>query len=175
MCFLNVNARYFGATHDAAIWEVSTIHRHLKSRYELGERNTSLIGDSGYPLQPWMMTPIPDAPPESPEGIYTLRDTSARNVVERAFGVLKNRFRCLMKHRVLHYYHNKDGQIIYACVVLHNIYRLNNITDVEESYDDGNNNIHQNELNINRPWNEVNILEEGRLIRRHLKNWFRNH
>ncbi|KAF5298156.1 hypothetical protein FQA39_LY02580 [Lamprigera yunnana] len=27
MCFLNVNARYPGVTHNVAIWEVSTIHR----------------------------------------------------------------------------------------------------------------------------------------------------
>lgn len=135
MQFLNVNARYPGATHDAAIWEVSTVHRHMERRYQEGERNTWLIGDSGYPLQPWLMTPIPDALPGTPEERYTSRHISARNVIERAFGVLKNRFRCLLKHRVLHYSHEMAGRITYACVVLHNICRQNNVDLLEDDED----------------------------------------
>lgn len=112
MIFININARFPGATHDAAIWETSTIHQHLKNRYRAGERNTWLIGDSGYPIQPWMMTPIPDAQPRTPEALYTQRHCRARNVIERAFGVLKQRFRCLSKSRVLHYEHSAAGNIV---------------------------------------------------------------
>ncbi|KAJ8971516.1 hypothetical protein NQ314_000658 [Rhamnusium bicolor] len=97
MILLNVNARYPGATHDSAIWEVSTINRHLRRRYLEGQRNTWLLGDSGYPLQPWLMTPITDAAPNSPEAHYTKCHVRARNVGERGNGTWKERFRCLKK------------------------------------------------------------------------------
>jgi hypothetical protein len=71
-----------------------------------------LIRDSGYTVQPWMMTPIPDAAENTPEGIYTARHESARNVIERVFGTLKQRFRCLKKTRLLHYNHGRAGGII---------------------------------------------------------------
>jgi hypothetical protein len=77
MMFTNINARYFGATHDAAIWQTSTVNARLQRRYLEGERRTWLIGDSGYPIQPWLMTPIPDAAGNTPEGIYTARHKSA--------------------------------------------------------------------------------------------------
>jgi hypothetical protein len=51
MMFTNINARYPGATHDAAIWQTSTVNARLQSRYLEGERRTWLIGDSGYPIQ----------------------------------------------------------------------------------------------------------------------------
>ncbi|KAK4877089.1 hypothetical protein RN001_009595 [Aquatica leii] len=161
MIFLNINARYPG-THDAAIWETSTICRNLRDRYQVGERNTYLIGDSGYPIQPWLMTPIPDAAPNSPEAVYTQRHCFARNVVERCFGVLKSRFKCLSKYRVLHYSHRAAGRIIYSCVVLHNLCRKYNIPEIEED-------------NYNEPQDDdgflagdINILTEGRLVRKNL-------
>ncbi|XP_048516636.1 putative nuclease HARBI1 [Dendroctonus ponderosae] len=46
---------------------------------------------------------------------------SARNVIERCFGVLKQRFRCLLKHRVLHYSPEKAAKIVLSCAILHNI------------------------------------------------------
>lgn len=36
-------------------------------------------------------------------------------------------FRCLLKHRVLHYHPEKATKIINACTVLHNICIINNI------------------------------------------------
>lgn len=67
------------------------------------------------------MTPIVDAPEGSPEQYYTKLHCSARNTVERAIGVLKNRWRCLLRHRVLHYHPDVAAKIINACCVLHNM------------------------------------------------------
>lgn len=73
-----------------------------------------------------MLTPIiPDAQPNTPEAIYNERHCRTRNVAERGFGVLKNRFRCLKKDRALHYSHAKAGQIIYSCAILHNCQKYN--------------------------------------------------
>lgn len=80
-----------------------------------------ILGDSGYPQRPWMMTPILEAADGSPEANYNLKHRVARVVIENVFGRLKNRWRCLCKDRVLHYKPLKCAQIIQACCVLHNI------------------------------------------------------
>lgn len=68
-----------------------------------------------------MMTPIVDALVGSPEEYYTKLHSVARNTVERTIGVLKNRWRCLLGHRVLHYHPDVAARIINACCVLHNL------------------------------------------------------
>nr|CAI5849501.1 unnamed protein product [Callosobruchus analis] len=132
----NVYIRYPGAVHDAAIWESSNIQRHLRQKYVEGRRNCYLLGDSGYPLQPWLMTPVLDARPNTPEAMYNSLHTSTRNVVERGFGVWKARFRCLRKDRVLHYSHATSALIIYACAVLHNICRIFNVENEPDDDED---------------------------------------
>lgn len=81
------------------------------------------------------MTPIVDAPEGSPEQYYTKLHCSARNTVERTIGVLKNRWRCLLGHRVLHYHPDVAAKIINACCVLHNmcIYNRESIDLVENT------------------------------------------
>jgi hypothetical protein len=104
-----VNARFPGATHDSAIWATSTINRYLRTRFEQGDINTRLLGDGGYPLSPWLMSPILNPPAESPEARYNRKHILTRNTIEPCFGKLKQRFRCLLKHRVLHNRHRKVG------------------------------------------------------------------
>lgn len=68
-----------------------------------------------------MMTPILNAAPGSPEDYYTKMHCRVRNCIERCFGILKGRWRCLLKHRVLHYTPGMAGKIANACAVLHNM------------------------------------------------------
>lgn len=65
---LNINARHAGATHDAYIWRLSRVQTELEWHYNNGDHN-SFLGDSGYPQQPWLMTPILNPPPTSPQEI----------------------------------------------------------------------------------------------------------
>lgn len=86
------------------------------------------------------MTPILNVAAGSPEERYNTAQTSIRSLIERCNGVLKNRFRCLLKHRVLHYSPERASRIINACVVLHNI-RIRNkvqliLEDNEENMPD---------------------------------------
>lgn len=53
----NVNARYPGRNHDSYIYGNSQIYTHLESQHQQGHIYY-LLGDSGYPLQPWLLTPI---------------------------------------------------------------------------------------------------------------------
>lgn len=80
------------------------------------------LGDSGYPLEPWLMTPMPNHPEGSPQYLYTRYHCKARNVVERFFGHFKSMWRCLSYQRVLMYCPDIAGCIVNACAVLHNMY-----------------------------------------------------
>lgn len=96
------------------------------------------MADSGYPVEPALLTPILDAITETDKR-YNVAHRHARNVIERCFGVLKNRFRCLLKHRTLHYSPQKACKIIYSCMVLHNICRAKNIPlilDADEQFEE---------------------------------------
>ena len=86
-----------------------------------------LTGDSGYPLEPWLLTPLPREPEGTPRFEYNEALCSARNCVERAFGVLKSTWRCLSKNRVLQYEPGFAGRIINACAVLHNMRHAQNL------------------------------------------------
>lgn len=169
MKILNCNARFPGSTHDSAIWGLSVVKRHLEEKYFANELYSSwLIGDSGYPLQPWLITPIENADPDSPEGRYTARHILARNVIERCFGVLKQRFRCLLKHRVLHYSPQRAAKIVLSCAILHNIAIQQNLLPLEVANED-------NEIDIVQD-NQVNpnYLHEGRRIQREIINTYFN-
>nr|XP_054767429.1 putative nuclease HARBI1 [Lytechinus pictus] len=79
------------------------------------------IGDSGYPLQPWLLTPI--LRPRTPEEErFNTSLCKTRVCVERAFGLLKSRFRCLDNTGgILCYPVERTCKIIMTCCVLHNI------------------------------------------------------
>lgn len=73
------------------------------------------------------MTPFLNTSQRSVEERFNKRHASARVSVERCNGVLKSRFRCLLKHRVLHYLPETAGHITNACAVLHNICNERNL------------------------------------------------
>ncbi|CAH2090586.1 unnamed protein product [Euphydryas editha] len=120
LLILNVNSKFGGATHDSHIWSASEIEPYMRRLHESGE-HVWLLGDSGYPQRPWLMTPILNALPGSQEEIYTSRHVQARNCIERCYGLLKSRWRCLLKDRTLHYHPYVASKISLACCVLHNI------------------------------------------------------
>lgn len=64
---------------------------------------------------------------------YNNMHKSIRSCVERCNGLLEARFRCCLKHSVLHYHPETASRIINACVVLHNICIEHNL---EEPADD---------------------------------------
>lgn len=124
---LAINARFPGSVHDSAIWTMSHIKLFLHENFLNGDQNTYLIGDSGYSLSPYLMTPINNALPETPEGRFNVKHKQIRNCVERTNGILKGVWRCLNSDRVLHYKPTFVSKIIYACATLHNFMRARNI------------------------------------------------
>ncbi|XP_049432777.1 putative nuclease HARBI1 [Epinephelus fuscoguttatus] len=110
----NLVARWPGSTHDARILRESALYRD----FEAGRVNGLLLGDSGYPLKRWLMTPI-IAPRTDQERRYNTIQSATRSVVERCIGVLKRRFHCL--HGELRMRPERVCTVIAACTVLHNI------------------------------------------------------
>ncbi|KNE86487.1 hypothetical protein PSTG_20152, partial [Puccinia striiformis f. sp. tritici PST-78] len=122
-----VDSRYGGACHDSHIWNLSVERLKLKQRYEAGDTAIRILGDSGYPLEPWLLTPYKNTTQNSPESLFNSQFTKARCCVENVFGVLKGRFRCLLAARELHYSPSKASLITNVCCALHNICVLHKV------------------------------------------------
>ncbi|XP_054920477.1 putative nuclease HARBI1 [Dermacentor andersoni] len=77
---LDVVAKWPGGTHDARMLANSS----LAKRFDRGVHTGLLLGDSGYPCRPWLMTPFrtPDTPGKRR---YNAAHGTTRAVVERKY------------------------------------------------------------------------------------------
>ncbi|XP_049430488.1 putative nuclease HARBI1 [Epinephelus fuscoguttatus] len=114
MTIIDLVARWPGSTHDARILRESALYQD----FEAGRVTGLLLGDSGYPLKRWLMTPL-IAPRTAQEHNYNMKHASTRNIVERCIGVLKRRFHCL--HGEMRMHPERVCVVIAAAAVLHNI------------------------------------------------------
>ena len=77
-------------------------------------------GDSGYPLEPNLLTPFGN-PDNQPEERYNRCHSRTRAVIEQTFGTLKSRFRCIHKSGgTLQNEPLKCAKIAVSCMLLHN-------------------------------------------------------
>lgn len=93
--------------------------------------------------------------------------------MERCIGVLKKRFRCLLRYRTLEYTSEKAGHIINACAVLHNMCLRANLPDPPEPpeaimiLEEDMNNLHNN-IEIQPIVDGRGIFNEGQRTRNRL-------
>ena len=99
------------------------------------------VVDSGYASQSGFLTPfrgeryhLPDykgfrRSPRTTKELFNYRHSSLQNVIERTFGVLKNKFQIL---RLMHQFPvETQASIVLACCGLHNYIREEHIADAE--------------------------------------------
>uniref|UniRef100_A0A6M2DUP9 Putative nuclease harbi1 n=1 Tax=Xenopsylla cheopis TaxID=163159 RepID=A0A6M2DUP9_XENCH len=126
---LFANARYPGSTPDEALWEVSPIRHHLSNK---NESETYLLGDSDYPLEPWLLTPFTNTENDA-ENKFNVLHEETRSTISKTISNIKSRFRCLL--RTLHYNPAFAGKIIYVVLTLYNMCQENE-DDIEVISDD---------------------------------------
>jgi len=120
MKITDIVARWPGSVHDATIFQHSRLHRRL----EEGEFDSGiLLGDSGYPIKKYLLTPLLNLITAA-ENLYNNAHIRTRNIVERVFGVWKRRFPVLSLGIRVKIQTAQD--IIVATAVLHNIAKNHN-------------------------------------------------
>ncbi|XP_056381956.1 putative nuclease HARBI1 isoform X1 [Hyla sarda] len=121
---LDVVARFPGGTHDAFVLSSSGIGQLFQSDYF---QDDILLGDNGYRLSPWLLTPYL-APRTDAQQRFNTAHKRTRSMVEHVFGQIKSRFRCLdVTGGALLYNPVLVGKIVLSCAVLHNIALLHQI------------------------------------------------
>ena len=120
LSFTNFVRRWHGSVHDSAVFNARNLHVHMEGG---GCRNGWLLGDRGYGIQPYLMTPLrPDHVTTVSQTRYQKAHTKTRNTIERTFGLWKMRFRCLdHSGGALQFQPDRCCTIITATAVLHSM------------------------------------------------------
>lgn len=126
LLIIDVVSGWPGSTHDSRVFNNSRICTEFCS----GIREGILLGDSAYPLSPYLITPYPHPPNSRSKGRFNRALCKARCSIERCIGVLKRRWACLS--RQLNCKHTRVPNIIVACSVLHNLCIMYHQPMVEE-------------------------------------------
>uniref|UniRef100_A0A8C4HJK6 Putative nuclease HARBI1 n=1 Tax=Dicentrarchus labrax TaxID=13489 RepID=A0A8C4HJK6_DICLA len=123
----NCVVKWPGSVHDARILRESALYRELQTNRPDG----IILGNSAYPLLPWLMTPFLAATTPA-QARFNTAHCKTRCAIERLNGVLKRRFACLNYLRV-----EPQGasNIIVACTVLHNIPTRCNVPLCDDVYE----------------------------------------
>ncbi|XP_053383749.1 putative nuclease HARBI1 [Mercenaria mercenaria] len=115
--FTNIVARWPGSTHDSRIFDNST----LCAKFENGDIRGTLVGDNGYPLRQYLLTPVLQ-PQTRGEQRFNRHLSSIRVRIENLFGIWKRRFPCTRYQ--LRVKLSTALVVIVACAVLHNLARM---------------------------------------------------
>lgn len=129
--FLDIVSGWAGSVHDARVFRNSALSNWLANG-NLPEDH-HLLGDSAYALTPYLIVPYRDNGSLTPEQTaFNQRHTSARVVIEKAFNLLKCKFRRLkyLDMKVM----DKIPQVICAACALHNFILLTEKLDNDEDY-----------------------------------------
>ena len=131
--FLDVATGFPGSIHDARVLRASTLYRKAENsdiltrpiiRLNSQPIRPIIIGDGAYLSKSWLVKPYPyNIVLSMSQRAYNRTFSSARSIVERAFGLLKSWWRCLLKR--LDNKTNNVSNTIITCCILHNLCQTN--------------------------------------------------
>ena len=188
--FIWVDAGCNGSGSDAQIWNSCELKELIEEKLMgmpeaapivEGQRDVPyfIIGDAAFALRTYMMKPHSKRNFTRPERIFNYRLSRARRIVENAFGILTNRFRCLLT--TMRQTPQTVTSIVLACCCLHNLLRNDNPNHYSVSVDeeDDRHNV------IPGAWRAGHVLadgerqvarntgtQEGKLLRNYLTQYY---
>uniref|UniRef100_A0A7M5XN08 DDE Tnp4 domain-containing protein n=2 Tax=Clytia hemisphaerica TaxID=252671 RepID=A0A7M5XN08_9CNID len=176
--FLDFVTGFPGSIHDARALQFTDLFRKAENETILttpkkvidGMRIRPLIlGDGAYPASTWLLKPYPHiAPLDAEQRNFNRALSSSRCTVEIGFGLLKSRWRCLLK-RLDYNLENIPG-VVMVCVVLHNICQIRG--DSYISTDDVLENAIRRERVARRERRQLHDdFDDGNALREHLKEY----
>ncbi|XP_051230530.1 uncharacterized protein [Lolium perenne] len=135
--FTSIVAGWPGSVHDTRIFKDTLLK--FEANFPHPPPGRYYLVDSGYPNQDGYLSPytgtkyhLPEfrlaGPPSGKQEIFNHAHSSLRNAIERAFGVLKQKWRIL--HGISSYPIEKQTEIIIACLALHNFIRDSQLFDL---------------------------------------------
>lgn len=130
--FYYASARWPGSVHDSRVLRRSSLFVSWEDEDWRPFPGAVLLGDSGYPLLRWLMTPIEQGGvPAAGIRRYLRRHKSTRSVVECSLGILKEKFPCLNQLRL---HPRVAAHVFLSCITIHNIQKRHVLEQNHESW-----------------------------------------
>ncbi len=92
-----------------------------------------IVGDDAFALRSWLQKPFSNRQLTMKQRVFNYQLSRARRVVENAFWILSNRFRCMQ--RTLQQRPKVVGSMVLACICLHNLLRERRPNDIRQEAD----------------------------------------
>lgn len=166
MKFTNIYCGEPGSLHDARVLRRSLLYDTAQNDMEnIFPNETCIIGDSAYPLLPWLVPPFRDNGHSTvQQSEFNFLHSSTRMPIERAFGYLKGCFRRLRFLELLDI--QFIPKLITAACIMHNIAIKEN--DENEFFADIND-VSVNNADINYEINDFRNRNRNEIIDRRMK------
>ena len=183
--FTSINTGPPGSLHDSAHFKTSELYRKVEEGTMGGFHDDAttwagglpfpayIVADRGYPLLSWCITPFKMDPMGSQlsreEVWFNRKHSSTRMSVERAFGILKARFKEIGTKSSLKL--DFLPTVVHYCCVLHNILLASKdrtldqiLVDCHLLAMDDNNPLHRDEEELFHPPRPMGLVSEDRAL-----------